>query len=186
MIPTVDQEAHQLSSSSTGQTYWDSIWLDVAKSAAWIKKHADEISIPDSIDFMASHYVPELDIAIYGIIITRDHNGKYRVGKKRAFGRGWPPDKTPLNIGDKLPDSFPVNVNIEWSGNSFSEFDFKELIKNKTHNFVFKAKEIDFHTDVDGSIVTYMSPKGATIHYNTDRIITQIEGAVFKKHHGRR
>lgn len=99
---------------------------------------------------------------------------------------GWPPDKTPLKIGDKLPYSFPVDVNIKWSGNSFSEPEFKELLKNSTDNFVFKAKETYARTAVGGSIVTYTSPKGATIHYNADRIITQIEGAVFKRHHGLR
>ena len=155
--------------------------LDVAKSADWIAKHEDEISIPDSIDFMTTHSVLELSFMPYGIIITTDHNGKYRVGRRLAFGRGWPPDKTPLKIGDKLPDSFPADVNIEWSGNSLSEFE--ELLKNRTYNFVFEAKETEARFDIGGSIATYMSPEGATIHYNADRIITQIEGIVFKRHH---
>ena len=70
--------------------YWTNLlgfdMLDVAKSADWIEKYEDEISIPDSIDFMDVHRVLELGVVMYGVIITTDHNGKYRVGKQRAFG----------------------------------------------------------------------------------------------------
>lgn len=154
---------------------------NVEQSADWIEKHRGEISIPSRIDFMDIHTVLELPFLPYGIIITMDHNSKLRVGKHRAFRRGWPPDKTPLKLGDKLPDSFPIDMNIEWTGNSFSEFN--EFLKNRTYNFVFEAKEIEARTDIGGSIVTYMSPEGATIHYNVDRIIIQIQGIVFKRHH---
>ena len=154
---------------------------NVEQSVDWIKKHRGEISLPNKIDFMDIHTVMELPFLPYGIIITTDHNGKLRVGKYRAFRRGWPPDKTPLKIGDKLPNSFPVDVNIKWTGNSFSEFE--EFLKNRTYNFVFEAKETEARTDIGGSIVPYMSPEGATIHYNVDRIIIQIEGIVFKRHH---
>ncbi len=121
----------------------------------------------------------ELPFLPYGIFITTDHNGKLRVGKHRAFGRGWPPDKTSLKIGDKLPTSFPVDVNIEWTGNSIVEF--KEFLKKQKLQFRFEAKKAVARTDTDGSIVTYMSPEGAAIHYNVDRIITQIEGTVLKE-----
>ena len=106
----------------------------------------------------------------------------HRVGKRIGFQPG-PPDKTLLKIGDKLAVSFPVDINIEWSGNSVSEFDFKELLKNQTNNFALKAKETYSYTDVGGFIITYKSPKGAPIYYNADRIITQIEGDVFERQH---
>ena len=81
---------------------------NVEQSADWIKKHRDEISIPNKIDFMDIYTVMELPFLPYGIIITTDHNGKLRVGKRRAFRRGWPPDKMPLKIGDKLPMFCPI------------------------------------------------------------------------------
>ncbi|MXV82925.1 hypothetical protein F4Z98_06070 [Candidatus Poribacteria bacterium] len=110
--------------------------LDVVKSAAWIEKHEDEISIPDSIDFMGYHHVEEFGFMAYGIFITTDYNGKYRVGKQRAFGKGWPPDKTPLKIGDKLPFSFSANDNIKWTGNRNNLSEFEDLLKNRTYHFL--------------------------------------------------
>ena len=182
--PTRSTDLSERNPSQQWEHWIDLLALDmknVAQSADWIEKHRGEISIPDKIDFMEIHTVLELPFLPYGIFITTDHNGELRVGKHRTFRRGWPPDKTSLKIGDKLPGSFPVDVNIEWRGNSFSEF--KEFLKNRTYNFVFEANKTVARTNIDGFIVTYMSPKGATIHYNADRIIIQIEGTVFKRHH---
>ena len=150
--------------------------LSVEASQAWIEKNRDEIHIPNQIEFGNPYTVSEIPFALYGITIAVDPKGNRRVS-----AREWPPEKTPLKIGDKLPLSFPVNVNIKWTGNNLSEFE--SYLKNETYNFkfVFEAKETYARTDIGGSTITYISPTGATIHYNVDRIITDIEGSVFKR-----
>ena len=153
----------------------------VAQSADWIEKHRSEISIPDKIDFMDYNYVMEWPFLVYGIFITTDHNGKLRVGRNSTLGYGWPPAKTPLKVGGKLSGSFPFGDSFQWTGQNLS--DFEAFIKNRTYHFVFEAKKPYNFTDVTGSMITYTSPEGGTIHYNADRIITQIEGTVFKRHH---
>ena len=152
--------------------------LSVAASQEWIEKHRSEISIPNQIEFGNPYIVSELPFVIdHNLIqIAVDPENKYRVSARK-----FPPDKTPLKVGDKLPDTFPLNSNFEYRGNSRSEA--QKLFKNRTHTFVFEAKEIYARPDVDGSMVTYISPKGAIIHYNTDWIITEIKGSVFKRHH---
>ena len=152
--------------------------LGVAASQAWIEKHKDEISIPNQIEFGKPHTVLETPFILvpYLIQIAVDPKGKYRVSAKK-----FPQDKTPLKIGDKLLDSFPLNSKFEYSGNSLSEA--QKLFKNRTHTFVFEAQKTYARADIDDSTVTYRSSEGATVHYNTDRIITEIEGSVFKRHH---
>ena len=152
--------------------------LDAAASHVWIEKHSDEISIPYQIKFGEPHTVsePAFVVVPYNIQIAVDPNGDYRVS-----AREFPPDKNFLKVGDKLPRSFPFNSSFEYSGNSAAEA--QELLKSRTATFDFEAKKTYARRSDGGSMVTYMSLEGATIHYNADWIITEIEGSVFKRDH---
>lgn len=182
--PTVDPPKPKMTSAQQWEQWINLLHIDmksVVQSADWIEKHRGEISIPDEIDFMDYNYVKEWPFLVYGIFITTDHNGKLRVGRNSALGYGWPPAQTPLKVGDKLLGSFSFENSFQWTGQNLS--DFEAFIKNRTYYFVLEAKKPYNITDATGSTITYKSSEGATIHYNADKIITQIEGTVLKRHH---
>ena len=67
--------------------------LGVVASAQWLAEHRDAISIPEKLDFLENHILTEMPFVLYGIAITADHNGKYRV-----FSRQWLPSWPPAGF----------------------------------------------------------------------------------------
>ena len=182
--------------------------LSIEASETWIKKHSDEISLPDKIEFGKPHQLQDFGFAPYNIMIAVDMNNKYRV-----IARELPPDKTLLKVGDTLlpftPFMFSRKTFTSTKENAPIEIDWK----NEINTYVFEAKETIVQpilekvseTNVrikplfyevldlyDFKCTTYMSPNGATISYKyniTDEedslsfIVTKIDGPVFKRNH---
>ena len=151
--------------------------LGIDASQAWIEKHSDEISLPNQIAFGEPYPVQDFGFTPYGIVIAVDLNEK-----RRVIAWQLPPEKTLLKVGDKLTYLFPRNA----TGQIYP------VPKEKNDNvFVFEAKQKIVHPHVDSMFMgadtfmcsTYMSLEGATVSYNHDWIVTNIEGAVFRRKH---
>ena len=65
--------------------------LGVGESIEWLAKHRDAISIPEKIGFLDTHYLTEMPFHLYGIAITTDQYGRYRVFSRRWLPP-WPPE----------------------------------------------------------------------------------------------
>ena len=65
--------------------------LGVAESIEWLAKHRDAISLPEKIDFLDTYYLTEMPFSLYGIAITTDQYGRYRVFS-RSWLPPWPPE----------------------------------------------------------------------------------------------
>lgn len=178
--------------------YWSKLIKDhkvlsVQDSETWIKKHSDEINIPDNIKFGKPFHLKDFGFTPYGIIIATDTNNKYRV-----IARELPQDKTLLEVGDILLPFKPFLFSRSLIASDNTPIDLKTEIET----YVFKPKETivqpylegrsdDLHHDF--KCITYMSPNGATISYkisddvsNKDQlgfIVTKINGTVFKRNH---
>ena len=150
--------------------------LSIDASQAWIEKHSDEISLPNQIAFGEPYHVQDFGFTPYGILIAVDLNEK-----RRVIAWQLPPEKTLLKVGDKLTYLFPLNAT-------------GKIIpppKEKKDNVsVFKAKQTIVHPNIIDSMgedtfmcSTYMSLEGATVSYNHDWIVTNIEGTVFRRNH---
>lgn len=182
--------------------------LSVEASEKWIKKHSDEISLPNKIKFGKPHHLQDFGFAPYGIMIVVDTDNKYRV-----VARELPPDKTLLKVGDILFPFPPFNFSsktFDGTTKESSPIDWETEIGT----YVFEAKETIVQPDLeevgetevrveasvyevlelyDFKCTTYMSPNGATISYKlpdqTDQrdlfgfIVTKIDGTVFKRRH---
>ena len=150
--------------------------LSAAASQAWIEKHSDEINLPNQIAFGKPYPVQEFGFTPYGIMIAVD-----LIEKRRVIARKMPPEKTLLKVGDKLTYLFPRDAT-------------NKIIpppEEKNDNvFVFEAKQTIVHPNTIDSFgadtficSTYMSIEGATVSYNHNWIVTNIEGDVFRRSH---
>jgi hypothetical protein len=155
--------------------------LSVAASQAWIEKHSDEIHLPNQIAFGEPYPVRDFGFTLYGIVIAVDPNGEWRVIAKKM-----PPEKTLLKVGDKLTYLFHRDAT-----GHISQDDVDLPPKEKKDNvFVFEVKQTIVHPNTIDSFgadtficSTYMSLEGATVSYNHDWVVTNIEGAVFRRNH---
>lgn len=141
--------------------------------------------------FGKPHSIQDFGFAPYGIMIALDSDNN-----RRVIARKWPEEKTLLKVGDTLTTTFmSFSDPVE-----FSEFfDGFPDISHKTRNFVFQAGETISHPGIPvpklpsrfkeeavdymgfDTYTLYMSPKGATITYNFDGVVTKIEGTVFQR-----
>ena len=150
--------------------------LSIDASQAWIEKHSDEISLPNQIAFGKPYHVQDFGFTPYGIMIAVDQNEK-----RRVIAWQLPPEKTLLKVGDKLTYLFPRGATGK----------IHPVPKEKNDNvFVFEAKQTSVHPHTIDSMYadkflcsTYMSLEGATISYNHDWIVTNIEGTVYRRNH---
>ena len=153
--------------------------LSVAASRKWIETHSDEIQLPNQIAFGEPYPVRDFGFTLYGILIAVDPTGEWRI-----IARKIPPEKTLLKVGDKLTYLFPRDATAKI---------IPPPKEKKDNVFVFEAKQTIVHPntiDAMGAMgadtficSTYMSLEGATVSYNHDWIVTNIEGAVFRRNH---
>ena len=124
---------------------------------------------------MEQHLVMEEPFLQQLTIITVDHNGKYRVVAKGFTYPRYEISNSLLKVGDTLYDESDFII-ID------RRYKVKELYQYKngveTHSVVFESGGIVSGTDKKGTTSTYISKSGATIHLDTNRNVTKIEGSV--------